>query len=68
MSGVYYLLFGIAILAIIWWCIQNDKGSESDGAKGLLAMRRPKETRPANRAKPSRNGRLNATPPDQIRR
>ena len=42
MSGLYYLVFGIAILAIIWWCLSNDKRTEIDGFKGLLAIRTAK--------------------------
>ena len=46
MSGLYYLIFGIAILVIVWWCLSNDKGSEQDGSKGLLAIRAPKQRKP----------------------
>jgi hypothetical protein len=43
MSGLYYLVFGIAILVIIWWCMSNDKGSDQDGSRGLLAIRAPRQ-------------------------
>jgi hypothetical protein len=47
MSGLYYLVFGVAILIIIWWCMSNDaQGSEQNGEKGLLAMRAPVERKP----------------------
>jgi len=43
MDGFYYLVFGVAILVIIWWCWNNDKGSGQDGFSGLLAMRAHKQ-------------------------
>jgi hypothetical protein len=46
MSGLYYLVFGVAILVIIWWCMSNDKGSDKDGSQGLLAIRAPKQQKP----------------------
>jgi hypothetical protein len=46
MSGLYYLVFCVAILVIIWWCWDNDKGSEQDGYKGVLAIRAPKQKEP----------------------
>ena len=49
MSGLYYLVFGIAILAIIWWCLSNDKGSDQDGYKGPLAIRAPRQRKPETR-------------------
>ena len=42
MSGLYYLIFGVAILVIIRWCWNNDKGREQDGTEGFLAMRAAK--------------------------
>jgi hypothetical protein len=44
MDGFYYLVFGVTILVIIWWCRNNDKGSEQDGLSGLLAIRAHKQT------------------------
>lgn len=40
MSGLLYAVFVVAILFIIRWYTQNERlGPDSDGSKGLLAMR-----------------------------
>jgi len=42
MSGLYYAIFCVSVLAIIWWCVRSDRGSGSDGASGILAIRERK--------------------------
>jgi len=39
MNSIYYGLALIAILVIIQWYIVNDRGSQSDGSIGILAIR-----------------------------
>jgi hypothetical protein len=41
MDGVFYAIFGIAILLLIRWYMRNDKGLNTDGNSGLFAMRTP---------------------------
>ena len=56
MSGVLYAIFAIAILFIIAWYVQNERaGIDSDGSKGLLAMRSTRE--PESAAKPDKRWR-----------
>jgi len=42
MSSVLYAIFVVAILFIIYWYVQNERAG-TDGSKGLLAMRAPKD-------------------------
>ncbi len=40
MSGIFFGIFAAAVLVIIWWYVQNERiGPDSDGDRGLLAMR-----------------------------
>jgi hypothetical protein len=42
MSGVFYAIFGLAILIVIRWYVQNERNDpDADGSLGLLAMRQP---------------------------
>jgi len=42
MQGIFYAIFVVAILVIIRWYIENERpGSNLEGDKGWLAMRKP---------------------------
>jgi hypothetical protein len=52
-EGIYYLVFLIAIMAIIQWYIANDNIKPEQPTRGLLAMSEPRkrQERKTRRAK-----------------
>jgi hypothetical protein len=58
MSGVFFGIFAGAILVVIWWYVQNERiGPDSDGDKGLLAMRT--HAKAAKRTSPNASPQVN---------
>ena len=63
MTSLFYAIFVAAVLVIIHWYIQNERmGANSDGSKGLLAMRAQRKPQTDNKPGIKRRNLRNATP------